>query len=108
MNDARVSELLHTWQPHVCVPAALHARVWERIAERQAARDRTPLVRLRHWITSMLLRPGFVLALGMVMISVGIGAGWWMGTHDRADEWARLETRYVSRIDPYTHAHSLR
>jgi len=56
----------------------------------------------------MLLRPGFVLALGMVMISVGIGAGWWMGTHDRADEWARLETRYVSRIDPYTHAHSLR
>lgn len=102
--------MLSKWQPQVRVPASFHAQVWERIAARQEARAQTPTALLRQWLMSLLLRPAPAAVLGAAMLLLGIGTGWWKGTHDRAEEWTRLEAQYVASVDPYarTHTHAAR
>ncbi len=107
MNDDQLKQVLHEWKAEARVPASFRANVWERIAARQETRDLTFAAQFRQWLTGLIMRPALAAALGAVMLTLGIGTGWWKGSQDRTAEWSRLEAQYAESIDPYARTHAL-
>lgn len=101
MNDEQLEQALREWKVAPRVPTDFRARVWERVAERQGSRVQTLAALLQQWLSGFFLRPAPVVALAVLMLTIGAGAGWWRGSAVRAEAWREMETRYVQSIDPY-------
>ena len=101
MNDQQLDQVLCEWKATPRTPVDFRARVWERIAEQQEAREQSLVVQFQRWLGSLFLKPAPIVALAAVTLTLGAGAGWWKGTADREEAWHELEARYVQSIDPY-------
>jgi hypothetical protein len=103
MNNSASNDLsakLRAWKVDPKVPASFQREVWQRIAQRQAAREEAFWPRFMEWFSTQLMRPRYAMALMALSVSFSVGAGLLHAQDANARHWKKLETRYASSIDP--------
>ncbi len=104
MNDDELDFLIRRSHPQPEFPASFEREIWARIA---VAEQQSWLARWRQWRQAVLLwiaRPVPALALGAIMLIVGVGLG---NLSRREDEAAAMRAVYVASINPFPEDHGI-
>jgi hypothetical protein len=100
-KDEALSTLLHTWKPEAQLPPRFQAAVWNRISCGETAGTQSLWQAIAARIEAALRRPALAVSYVAVLLSVGLGAGYWHGEGKTAQAVSEWRTRYVQTVDPY-------
>jgi hypothetical protein len=104
--DGDLGQLIESWRIDAPLPSGFKSRVWRRIATESAPGARNPVRVLRAWIELIFARPAWSIGYALVLVSVGLLAGYWQAVEQTA-RWDQLMAgRYVQSVDPYYQATS--
>jgi hypothetical protein len=92
---------LKAWKVSPPVPPRFQENVWNRIA----ALDKSPAVSfwraLEERLARAFLRPAFASAYLVLLLTLGMGTGFWQA-RTQTTEWEKtLAEKYVQAVDPY-------
>lgn len=102
-----LDQKLKGWTVDVQVPPRFRAEVWQRIAAREAVREQS-FSRQLAAVFAMLARPRYAVACASLMLFAGITTAHLQARETNSDVWQKLQTRYVTSIDPQAHAQAAR
>jgi len=102
-NDEKLSKVLHEWKAESALPPRFQESVWRKIESAQASRTTRPSAWdvLAHWIGTLLPRPAMATAYVVMLLTVGVSAGWAQAHQANARVKGELGDRYVRVLDPY-------
>ncbi len=95
-----LSAKLRAWTVEPQVPGSFQREVWQRIAVRQTVRQEAFWPQLVAWVSALLARPQYAVALVIVSLSVSVGVAHVQAQSANATLGKMLEARYATSIDP--------
>jgi hypothetical protein len=105
LNRDTIRKVLREWSP-APLPPRFQEDVWRRIERSEAApREAVPgWALVIHWINNMLPKPALAISYVMLLLVVGLTAGWTQARQQNAQAKEEMSQRYVQLLDP-NHAH---
>lgn len=100
-TDAPLHELLAQWKVEAALPPRFQEQVWKRIGQAEARKPQGRFAMLAQWIDSAFRRPVLASAYVAVLLTVGLGAGYWQAQDALARSQSEMRIRYVQLVDPY-------
>ncbi len=98
-ND-NITSRLQAWTVDPDVPPSFQREVWQRIADRQTAREEAFWPQLVQWVSAQLARPRYAMALVAVSLTASIGVAHIQAQDTNAKLGKQLEARYATSVDP--------
>ena len=95
-----LSAKLRAWKVEPQVPGSFSREVWQRIAERQTAREEAFWPQLVQWISMQLVRPWCAMSLVALSLSISLSVAHVQAQDTNAKLAKRLEARYAASVDP--------
>ena len=99
-ND--LSAKLRTWKVEPQVPGSFQREVWQRVASRQTVREEAFWPQFVQWVSGLLVRPQYAVALVAVSLFASIGVAHIQAQDMNAKLGKQLEARYAASVDPLT------
>lgn len=106
MNED-INNKLKTWKVEPEVPVRFRAGVWGRIAACEREKE-TSLAYHVGKLFLLLARPRYAMTFASLVLFVSIATANIQARETNSALWKNLETRYVTSIDPRSHALAMR
>ena len=100
-NDESLRKVLREWQTNASLPPRFQEGVWQRIERVESPAVPSAWAVISHWVGAMLPRPALAASYIVVLLAVGLTAGWTQGRQDSTRVKNELGQRYVRVLDPY-------
>jgi hypothetical protein len=100
-RDEALRKLLKEWRTETALPPRFQEQVWQRIEGAQAPASPSLRLVIAHWIEAILPRPALAVSYVVVVLVVGVTAGWAQARQTNTHVRDELGQRYVRILDPY-------
>jgi hypothetical protein len=100
-HDPALRKTLGQWVVNTQLPPRFQEQVWHRIARAEAVVKPSFWQLWKDWIEATFSRPALACSYVVLLLSAGLGAGYWQA-HDRSEQAkSQSRERYVQSVDPY-------
>ena len=100
-HDEPLRKLLREWRTDAALPPRFQEGVWHLIDQGPQAAHTSLRAIIVHWTGSLLPRPALAVSYVVVLLAIGVTAGWAQARHDTARVKDEIGQRYVWVLDPY-------
>lgn len=100
-NERQLSETLAAWRVPAQLPPRFQERVWQRLERRETLPVAGPWAQLLREIAAALARPRLAVSYVMILLALGLLAGFWQAQVAKARVAETLSAQYVQMLDPY-------
>lgn len=100
-TDRQLSKLLHEWNPKASLPPRFQERVWKAVDRAEASKPQSALAEVLRWIEATFRRPAFATVYVVVLLFVGLGAGYLQAQDKTTQTESKMRALYVQSVDPY-------
>ena len=100
-NDRQLRKTLGEWVVNTELPPRFQEQLWQRIARAEALVKPSLWQLWQEWIESTFSRPALAMSYIVVLLSAGLGAGYWQAQDKSAQAQSQWRARYVQSVDPY-------
>lgn len=100
-----LSQKLRAWKVDPRIPSSFQREVWQRIAARQTEREDAFWPATVRWISSLLVRPQYAVAVVALSLVASVAAAHLQAQESNAKDWRILEVRYATSVDPLAMSH---
>ena len=99
-QDEQLRKVLREWRSEVSLPPRFQEQVWKRIESAPTSTATSVWATLAHWVGSVLPRPALAGSYILVLLTLGVTAGWAEARQERGRVRVELGQRYVQMLNP--------